>query len=321
MNLNDINHTETLDVLKRLRLLDLEKVSNNEIFDLLTKLYKHIGVKHKLLKNRFVQRAVLLDGEPSDYFPMDVQRISYNPKGSSAGRANFEGESVFYASIATEIIEGYNCSALELIPRMDTGIRQYRIVIGNWLLQEDTEFVFIGGDSNLTYLSMEAKNRHNQLKDFVTSFKESALSLYAIDKFLCEEFSKEVPKEKPWLYKISAAYTSLLRQNGEKGLIYPSVKAAGAGLNLILFPDIVDEGLIKFERAVYGMYYVRDKEIINEYTMGASENCGKLIWHEVYHRLPGAIKDYYVGRSDYNRIANIPILNLDTEGKQAKIMK
>ncbi|TCC98775.1 hypothetical protein [Pedobacter hiemivivus] len=308
---NDLNIKEIHEVLNELRNLDLKNIKAEWIKELLGKLYKHIGVQHKVEKGRFVQRTVLLDGEQEDFFPKDIQRISYNPNGSAMGRCNFDGESIFYGCIASEIIEAYNCSGMETLPLGLGGLRQHRFVTGNWLLAEDTEFLFLGGAKNLTYLSNAGKDRHNTFHRILGSYKEYILPLYAIDNFICEQFSKEVHVDEPWQYNISAAYVQLLKESGAKGLIYPSVKSGGAGTNLILFKDQVDNGLITFDSCVYGIYYMRDDETVNEYLMNATEIDGKLVWKDVYiGRIPRVVRDYYLGRTDTNPLAGrVPIID------------
>jgi hypothetical protein len=128
---------------------------------------------------------------------------------------------------------------------------------------------------------------------------------------LCREFSKHVEKSNPWEYKISATYCEILKENGEKGIIYPSVKSEGAGLNIVLFPEEVKKGIITFDKALYGTFYNRNGDYNNEYTLGATSNDDvHLQWHEEYYRLPRDIKDYYIGKSNYNPLENITMLDL-----------
>jgi len=300
------------EVLAELKNLDLKNVKAETIKELLSMLYKHIGVKRKLRKGQYIQRTVLLNTEAEDYFPTEIHRISYNPKGSAMGRCNFDGESIFYSCVASEIIEGYDCAGLETLKLELIGLQQNRFVTGNWLLSDETEFLFIGGASNLTYLSDAGKSRHLMFHRAISNYKELMLPLYAIDKFICEQFSKEVPADEPWQYKVSAVYAQMVRESGGKGLIYPSVKSAGAGTNLILFKDKVNEGLITFDKCIYGIYYTRDSESINEYLMNATEDNGKLVWRDNYQgRITRSIRDYYLGRTDKNPLANkVPIIDL-----------
>lgn len=204
---------------------------------------------------------------------------------------------------------------METFPFDLKGLRQHRFVTGNWLLAEDSEFLFIGGASNLTYLSNAGKDRHKTFHRIIGNFRESILPLYAIDNFICEQFSKEVPAEEPLQYKIPAVYTQLLRESQGKGLIYPSVKSGGAGTNLIIFKDEIDNGLINFDSCIYGIYYVRGDQVINEYLMKATEHNGKLVWKDYYlGRIPRTVRDYYLGRSDFNPAAGrVKIIDLESK--------
>lgn len=310
MSLNEIDVKETFAVLAELKNLDLEKTSQPYIKGLLTRISKHIGVKQRVYRNRFIQRGILLDTEPEHYFPTEVQRISYNPKAATIGRANLEGHPVFYGCIATEQMEAYHCTGVETLPDIKHGFHKHRFVVGNWLLQDDAEFVILGGSPNLSSVCQDGLKRHQVFHRNIGNFKAEMIALYAIDRFICHEFSKEVSNKKPWEYLISATYATLLKEQGENGLIFPSVKAAGAGLNIVLFPEQVDRGLIRFDTALYGTYYRRHHEVCNEYTMKATAEGKNLVWTDAYYRLHNSIKEYYIGISNYNPLKNIPFADL-----------
>lgn len=299
LDLQEVNAT-----ILQLKGLDLRVAEREYIQQLLSKLYSHIGVVRKLEEGRFIQRGIALEADED--FPKVVQRISYNPNGSAMGRCNFGSESMFYGCVASNVMEGYVSCGFELLPLSDEEeaelppIRQHRLVIGNWKLTEETEFITVGYHSNLIHVNTDARNRNEIFSKAISADKKSALSHYVVDRFLAHEFSKPVPKKEPWLYKISATYVDMLKANGHKGLIYPSVKSSGAGMNIIIFPEFVQNGLITFDKCAYTIFYVRNKDLVNEWLMRAEAPEGNLIWQDDYGRISAPLRNYYKGLSDIN---------------------
>jgi hypothetical protein len=311
LDVHEVNAT-----INKLKALDLQIADRNQIQQLLSRLYNHIGVVYKLNQGQFIQRGITLKAE-EDY-PKGVQRISYNPNGSAMGRCNFAGEAMFYGCIASDVMEGYHTTAFEILPLSDDEmknlpvIRQHRVIVGNWILSKETEFLTIGLHNNLSYGNTAARNRNNVFNSMISNYQKSILSYYAIDRFLAHEFSKVVPKNEAWRYKISAVYVDMLKAHGHPGLIYPSVKSAGAGMNIIIFPEFVRDNLISFDRCAYGIFYVRAKEIVNEWLMRADALEENLIWKDDYNRIPTPLRNYYKGLSDVNPSrGKIKMVNLD----------
>lgn len=140
--------------------------------------------------------------------------------------------------------------------------------------------------------------RHSFFSENLNQISRNSEIHLLVDSFLSEEFSKVVPEGESWRYKISATYAEMLREEGHAGLIFPSVGTNGAGLNIVLFPEFVEKGLIQLERAVYGTFYNRYGDYANDFTLGALPVNGKLVWEEIYYRLPPLMYSYYTGRSD-----------------------
>lgn len=304
-DLDKIDFNETNEVLKSLKNLNLQTAGDDEIKSHLLKLSKHIGVKKTLDKQVFIQRGVLLDNEAEDFFPKQISRLSYNSNCNSIGRCNIFGQPVFYGCISTEVMEAYNCTAMEILPLNKNGIFKHRFVISNWLLNQPTEFLLIGGSEKLYHLNKASAYRNDFFNEKLNQYKEVIFSLMSIDKFLCNEFNKEVKQGEDYNYRISANYCSILKDKNEPGIIYPSVKSSGAGLNIAIFSEKIDDKLVYFDKAIYGIFYNRNGEFCNEYTLRAtSENNIDLNWKEAYFRLHKKIKEYYIGENDFNPLKN-----------------
>ncbi|MGZ3873964.1 MAG: RES family NAD+ phosphorylase [Mucilaginibacter sp.] len=306
---------DTKKIIEEIARLDLTSVTKDEILLYFEKIQNHVSIIQIVPAGTIVCRSVP-DYLPDGRFPKTVQEMSYNPHLDQCryNRANWEGESVFYGSISADFLRSNDTSGFEIISldKRESKICREIVFIGKWVVQKDLEVVSIGGSSSLLNKTNMSKSRHKLLIDYITKIPEHELSLKLIDTFLCNEFSKDVPDDKRFLYKISAGYADYLKANGFNGLLYPSVRSLGAGLNIALFPNAIDSGLIRFEYASASNFYKRDKNIINEYVMEAYPDNEKLIWKEIYkYKLPPKIKAFYIGKSDDDSFSKyIPMTDL-----------
>jgi hypothetical protein len=62
-----------------------------------------------------------------------------------------------------------------------------------------------------------------------------------INNFLSDEFSKFVGENEDYKYLISSTFAQKCAQNGFDGVLYPSVRTMGLGLNVAIKPSSVDE--------------------------------------------------------------------------------
>jgi len=296
----DLNLANVTDTIRKLKELNLQKASMDEIRDLLFLIKDHIGTRRSYKEDTVICRTLLKKDDEIPY--TNVERISYKKDtvGMGFGRASYEGNTAFYGCLNTSILKCDITSAFEVLSHsIDKKLERYHIVSGKWILQRDIDLFFIGGGTNLLYLCDEGLERNNLLLDFILKDHSNVLALKIIDSFICEEFSKVVDKDKPWEYKISACYSEILKEQGEAGLVYPSVKANGGGLNIVLFPAAVEDGLIKCTMAFSGTHYARDKNYINEYNMTGKNDNGIIRWSEKHRtHIPKKAKDFYVGLSD-----------------------
>ncbi len=306
---------DTRNLINKIKGLNLESISKDEIKDYISKIQNHATVIHKLPAGTVICRSV--DNFLKDKrYPLIIQEVSYNPDLAACrfNRANWEGETVFYGSISDDIMKSKDTSAMEIISLQNSKeyICQETVFVGKWVLQEDLDLVFVGGGDGLLKKTQKTISRNTLLTNHIVKYPEKVLSLKLIDSFLCDEFSKNVPDTKRWQYKVSAGYATFLKEHGWPGLIYPSVQSNGGGLNVSIFPHIIDSGILKLEYVAASIFYKRDKSIVNEYVMEARPKGDKLIWKEIYHhKLPPKMRAYYTGKSDDNSFAKyIPMTDL-----------
>ena len=310
-----MNPAETNAAINRIKALDLQIVEKDEVLGRISELKRHASIVLRLPADTVICRSVN-NFLPEQRYPVTIQEVSYNPDFATCrfNRANWEGDSVFYGSISDDIMMSYHTSGLEIsgLMKNPNPLCSETVFVGKWVLQHDTEFVFVGGGDNLLKKTERTIKRNEALVNHIVKYPENVLSLKLIDSFLCNEFSKNVEDGRRWEYKLSAGYSTLVKGYSWPGILYPSVQSNGAGLNIAIFPQFVDDGLIKLEYIAASIYYKRDKDIVNEYVMEARPDGEKLIWKEIYHhKLPPKMKAYYTGKSDDNSFGKyIPMTDL-----------
>lgn len=250
------------DIINKIKALDLQIASDEEIRDLLGKFDKLGTIAFKLEKGRSIYRSLPMKSCDERY--TSKARISYNPNPGSYGRANTPGNSVFYGSITTpkappqeEISSqeawlrqnhGYIVNILECSEFLDKEqeVKEY-FTVGMWEVQEDFEVGVIHDPENRHFLSEEMKAGCD---DFYSSFDVNTRSKFeALQQLLSLEFCKPVETGQEFQYKISANFMQNLIENGFTGLLYPSFKSGGEAFNVALHPQLVDSGVIQLKRA------------------------------------------------------------------------
>jgi hypothetical protein len=298
-----LNVEEALRQLNELKAVDLRMASLDELLQRLDQFHHHIGVIKTIPAGTVVSRTVsckYLKGTASE-IPIHVSQISFNPNAAICGfnRASWAGTTAFYGAISSEKLKSYNTGGFEVLTDLkvsENEVDRETFVVGKWIVKKDLNLVHVSG--NLKHNAQQVAERYEAFYKTVSQHPEHIIPLKMVDSFLTAEYSKTVDKDAKWNYKISAAYAELVKRDNWPGILFPSVQADGAGDNVVLFPEHVDEYL-QLERAALTTYFKRSDDIVNEYSMDALPNDNMLRWKESYnYRLPPAMKRWYTGQSD-----------------------
>ena len=90
--------------------------------------------------------------------------------------------------------------------------------------------------------------------------QEHTEKLRLISTFIAREFSKKVKDGDDHEYKISAAVSERILDNGICGIIYPSVQTEYQGFNIVLPPYVVDENLL-LDQSILVQLHIEGKEV------------------------------------------------------------
>jgi CRISPR/Cas system-associated endoribonuclease Cas2 len=297
-----MDKVSVIQMVESLKSLNLERTPDCVIEKMLEPLFYFPLVHLEIQKGTIAVRTRIMDSE----IFTSLDEISYRTEKTEEikrGRCNDVGESVFYCSISSSDIKAIETNYLEVLPDFEKNKNSMiQTVSGRWRFQRNMNILVVGGDRNNPNLCRVGKDKfkfYDSLKNTPSIDAEYIESVELIDSFLSFEFSKRVSEGEEYKYKISAIYSRMLRDIGYLGIIYPSVKAKGAGLNLTLSRAAIDEGYLKCDLAIYSKFSTRERIIGNEHLMLANVDQKTLRWYEEYkYILPPKMKKYYSGESD-----------------------
>lgn len=198
---------------------------------------------------------------------------------NSFGRCNEPGQPIFYCSDQdnenTGIVESLSLFRGKKRSKSET------ITIGAWKVKEPLKLALI-----LPPKTNLGKNQFfDEMMKFYRTYSNSDYynELLTFNDYLCEEFSKDIIKEKT-NYFISCAYSNYIREHFSDqidGIAYGSVKSQHEGVNIALWPESVDKKLDliaaikrtskRFPGKIFGEIKVQESISVDKIT-------GNIIW-------------------------------------------
>lgn len=233
-------------VVQQLRNLNLALNPLEDILALFRKMGPFPIIVTTLHPGRIIVRGQNYDPQ-ADY--SIVSRHTYKPqeKNQTYQRASTPLQTMFYGSITDEDIDETGVDENKPLARhiimteigktLKENANKETVVFSSWGVLEDINLVSVI-QSN-TY-ETPSKLILNLQKDFKTKFGN--LPEMNFINFIASEFSKEDASSKEdYKYLISAWFSKVCCDLGYDGVLYPSVRAGGAGMNVAIKPEAVDK--------------------------------------------------------------------------------
>lgn len=236
-----------MDLLEKLRALDLDKVSKEEIDALLNQIGALPIMKTDYREGKLFLRAVRNSDRDTDF--STVARLSYCPPECNNNflRASTPEHTMFYGSV---VKDGYTpedvnyaritacCEISELLRDNNIEEGERIITIGTWRVKGKLEVGTIFDPNkiyDIEYLE-NIKNAYIKYLENFTDLKEKGLAFL---EYLSSEYSKDVKNGENYKYLVSALFSRIAAQRCD-GILYPSVRAAGIGLCLAIKPEAME---------------------------------------------------------------------------------
>lgn len=224
--------------LQRLESLDLN--SENSYSEIISAIQTHVVIPYFSMKipiGTVFFRARINEGKP---FTLKSQ-LSYNNdfKSINIGRANYQGQSIFYGG---HIEETAIFEVSKILRDMKIGSTEY-VTIGVWTVIKPFEVLPIISDQ-------EFLDTHNDIfKKYHKELKRNHLFKHPLVQehleFISRVFSKKVQNSVD--YKFSCAlFNRMMDERIENigGILYPSIEYEKKDLNIAIIPEFVDNCLV-----------------------------------------------------------------------------
>jgi len=249
---------DILTSIEKLRNLDLAKISDTAIADLITNYFNIILFNDYVIpagsliyRTRFNRNMEPFSSVKKIYVPPAEKIAKY-------GRANKTGERVFYGSVNCnvalyEVLQNYRRDNIKKDKRLFFTIGVWKVLsdlhVSNII--DNTKIYNIRPDIFQAYQNEQKSALSGVLKG--TKSLKTAISESLIFKYFAEEFTKERTKKDPD-YKVSNFYISCLREMNQTisqkfedekfdGINYPSVAMKYKGDNQAIFIESADNKL------------------------------------------------------------------------------
>lgn len=235
-----------------------EIIKNIQAFDLKTATSEDIRKNLQLLERFGVMITTLHPGkkiirarlsEPKSF--KNVSALSYKPQKFNQifQRASTPQKTMFYGSIVPEI-QGTTeptTARITILFEISEFVRDTKtigeldITFSAWEVTEDIDLVSIVHHKGFQRPTQLSNNLQQQFKKLISDNPELEIPSLEISAFLAGEFAKESIGHHTD-YKISAIYSEIVSEKYD-GILYPSVRLAGEGINIALKPETVDTKL------------------------------------------------------------------------------
>ena len=279
------------DIIKRFQKLDLTKYPEHEIKDLISEIGVIPVMRSEYHDGKIIYRARANNNENDDF--TNVSDLSFKPQkfNKTYQRASTPNKTMFYGALIPEekgedIIDDERIiGAFEVVdflrkPSIEKG--EQVITYGVWRVNSTISTYSVIHPKidklKVQWLKKIATNFYNELEK-CPQFKDKTL---IVQEYLAKEFSKHVCEGKDYDYMISGLFSNKVCELGVDGILYPSVKMQGTGLNIALTPECVNQKLT-LEAAIKCKVYKKCKKVIvNNLKRGTVNPDGLTIsWEEI----------------------------------------
>lgn len=294
-----MDHNEIIDKLSKLVLIENPI---KEVKMLLGQFDKYGVVETILHPRKLIIRARLSDKNSFK----EVSQLSYKPQkfNSEYQRASTPFQTMFYGSIVPEILGETEPTTARITSMYEVcselldinSIFEKDITFSVWEVLDDIKLVSLIHHEMFerpTKLSQELMEQYKLMIAENPKFEKPSIE---ISRFLGEQFAKS-PIKSQYDYLISAVYSELMSLKYD-GVLYPSTRLSGEGINITLRPDVVKTKLRFLQASECTVYKNRKNVFLGNSTSTIFDGKGNLI----YNRLPSQI---FVSRKEGRKAVNI----------------
>ncbi|WP_339869380.1 hypothetical protein [uncultured Algoriphagus sp.] len=181
----------------------------------------------------------------------NVSQLSYKPQefNSTFQRASTPHKTMFYGSIVPEVQGTSEPSTARITVLFEianflkdpNSIGELDVTFSAWDVIEDIDLISIVHHKDFQRPTQLSSYLQGQFQNLVKGNPDLETQSLEISEFLGNEFAKS-PISHHTDYTISAIYSEIISDSYD-GILYPSVRLAGEGINIALTPETVNQKL------------------------------------------------------------------------------
>jgi len=273
------------DALDELRKFDFSTEDSDYIYQRLINLGRIGVIVTSLSRGKKIIRARL--SEEASF--TTISKLSFKPSQHNITyqRASTPRNTMFYGSIVPEVL-GNTEPTTARIPiifelsefvRNDDTIGEQDITFSAWEVQDTIELISLVHHKRFVRPTELTRQLQEQFEHFVGEDQNLRNQSLAISEYLAYEFAKsEIPHHLH--YMISAIFSEIICQRFD-GVLYPSVRLAGEGINVAIKPQTVNDKLRSLGASECTVYKNKDKVFVGNNTQSSHDIHGNLTFHRV----------------------------------------
>lgn len=179
-----------------------------------------------------------------------ISRFSYKPKhlNTTYQRASIPQNTMFYGSITSNIQEEPNarmCVLAEIGRTYREGVPKETLMFSSWTVIKPINLIAIIQSEDYPAPCLQVLLLQRQYKKYFSEFSGRDFMNYIASQFARED----IHNNEDYKYMISAWFSKIVCDGDYDGVIYPSVRIDGAGMNVAIKPQAADEKLKFFGAA------------------------------------------------------------------------
>jgi len=232
-----------------IRKLDWRSYPTVDIDQLLTEFGQFPMMVTDYEEGRIIHRARPVN---DDEIISNIPELSFKPQVLNLNyqRASTPSLTMFYGAVIPENMDSNGINNGRITSAMETcsflrNIKldgTQRLLYGKWRVKSRISLITVlftrFRNSKNQWIHTLSEDFYNQISTFPENVQKKAKQ---INNFLSDEFSKYVGENEDYKYLVSSLFTNKCIQNGFDGVLYPSVRTMGLGLNVAIQPTTVTE--------------------------------------------------------------------------------
>jgi len=272
-------------IINELKQVDFSTDNRDFIYQRLKRLGEFGVIITTLHKGKKIIRARISAKEPYK----NISELSFKPQefNHTYQRASTPKHTMFYGSIVPEIAgttepETARITILfelsEFVRSTET-IGEQGITYSAWEVMEDIELVSLIHHKKFKRPTALSKKLQTEFEEFASQKAELETSTLEISEYLGHEFAKEAIPDHLH-YMVSALYSEIVCSSFD-GILYPSVRLAGEGINVAIKPESVKSKLQFLGASECTVYKNKKNVFVGNDTQSIHDEKGNLTFSKI----------------------------------------